>query len=229
MSVKNQGFTLLELSIVLVIIGLIVGGLTVGSEMIKQAELGKVQKDINEYTTAVNTFKLKYSRLPGDMINAVTYWGAGTANGDGNGRIDTVAEGARAWQHANSAGVVPGSWPGTGTALTPGTNIPNSSVDGAGISMFYHVAAGNASTMGNGFILGTTLATSANLNAAVTAADAASIDTKMDDGLAASGLTRTIKGSAAGATTCVTAGTTGTYNLSETAINCTMFFDGISN
>ena len=84
----RQGFTLLELSIVLVIIGLIVGGVTVGSEMIRQSQLQRIGKDAQTYLTAVNTFKLKYNALPGDFSRGYDYWGnncaASAANCNGN-------------------------------------------------------------------------------------------------------------------------------------------------
>ena len=136
---SKQGFTLLELSIVLVIIGLIIGGVTVGQELIRSAELNSVVSDVNKYKTAINTFKLKYNALPGDMDNAEDYWGtaatgaacqttAGTAtqtcNGDGDGTIDymhstsgnTLHESWRAWQHLSNAEIVPGSY--TGISIT---------------------------------------------------------------------------------------------------------------
>ena len=63
----QSGFTLIELSIVLVIVGLIVGGVLVGRDLIKAAELRKQVSQLNEYTTAANTFMIKYGSLPGDV------------------------------------------------------------------------------------------------------------------------------------------------------------------
>ena len=71
---QEHGFTLLELSIVLVIIGLIIGGITVGQDLIRSAELQRLTADINKYKVALNAFKLKYNQLPGDMKNATSYW-----------------------------------------------------------------------------------------------------------------------------------------------------------
>ncbi len=61
------GFTLIELSIVLVIIGLLVGGVLVGKDLIKSAEIRAQIKQIDEFKTATNAFKTKYGYLPGDM------------------------------------------------------------------------------------------------------------------------------------------------------------------
>ena len=91
---KEQGFTLIELSIVLVIIGLIVGGVLVGQDLIRAAEVRATISQIEKYNTAVNTFRGKYNALPGD-INASTatafgFTARGTTagEGDGNGVIE---------------------------------------------------------------------------------------------------------------------------------------------
>src|SRR3954463_15618522 len=61
------GFTLIELSIVLVIIGLIVGGILVGQDLIKAAEIRATVGQIEKYNSAVNTFRTKYNGIPGDL------------------------------------------------------------------------------------------------------------------------------------------------------------------
>lgn len=57
---RETGFTLVELSIVLVIIGLIIGGVMVGRDLIKTSEVRSQISQIEEFKTAVNTFKVKY-------------------------------------------------------------------------------------------------------------------------------------------------------------------------
>ncbi len=85
---KTQaGFTLIELSIVLVIIGLIVGGVLVGQDLIKAAEVRAAVSQIEKYDAAANTFRGKYSGLPGDLTGAANF-GLVTATGDGDGLID---------------------------------------------------------------------------------------------------------------------------------------------
>lgn len=114
----KKGFTLLELSIVLVIIGLIIGGVTAGQDLIRAAELNAVNNQINQYRVAINTFKLKYNQLPGDMTNAQSYWpscvdnGVNTCNGDGDGVVIFGSEGYRFWQHLSLAGLIAGSYNG---------------------------------------------------------------------------------------------------------------------
>jgi prepilin-type N-terminal cleavage/methylation domain-containing protein len=63
----RAGFTLIELSIVLVIIGLVVGGVLVGRDLICAAELRAQISQIEKYNTAVNTFYGKYGGLPGPL------------------------------------------------------------------------------------------------------------------------------------------------------------------
>lgn len=85
--IKRQGgFTLIELSIVLVIIGLIVGGVLVGQEMIKAAEMRGFITQIEKISTAINTFRGKYNGLPGDLSSATNFF-TGATNGDANGVI----------------------------------------------------------------------------------------------------------------------------------------------
>src|ERR1700746_416796 len=87
----SPGFTLIELSIVLVIIGLIVGGVLVGQDLIRAAEVRATISQIEKYNTAVNTFRGKYNALPGDLnaaaATAFGFSGRGIppGAGDGNG------------------------------------------------------------------------------------------------------------------------------------------------
>ncbi|NBX03498.1 MAG: prepilin-type N-terminal cleavage/methylation domain-containing protein [Alphaproteobacteria bacterium] len=68
---KNKtGFTLLEISIVLVIVGLVFGGVLVGRELIKASEIRATAKQVEQFDTAFNTFKLKYGCISGDCKNA---------------------------------------------------------------------------------------------------------------------------------------------------------------
>ena len=155
----SHGFSLLELSIVLVIIGLLAGGVIVGQELVKQSELRTYITQTNSFKTSINTFKSKYNALPGDMRNAVRYWGAQaggttdgydttcralgfaspatdarTCNGDGSGQIDWK-EAWRGWQHLSNAGLTDGTFtgvPGSGsddTFGTPGSNMPVAQVN----------------------------------------------------------------------------------------------------
>ena len=93
----EAGFTLIELSIVLVIIGLIVGGVLVGQDLIRAAEIRATITQVEKFNTAVNTFRDKYGAIPGDMNNGVAQTFGFTSRsglagqGDGNGLLDGEA------------------------------------------------------------------------------------------------------------------------------------------
>jgi prepilin-type N-terminal cleavage/methylation domain-containing protein len=70
----KSGFTLVELAIVIVIIGLLVGGVLQGQELIKQAKIRAVIAQLREYDTAINTFRAKYDNsIPGDFDKATVF------------------------------------------------------------------------------------------------------------------------------------------------------------
>ncbi len=107
----RRGFSLVELSIVLVILGLLVGGILAGQSLIRASELRSVSTDLQRFQTSMAAFKDKYFGLPGDITNATSFWGARdnndgigtdctdlltaettsrTCNGDGSGTISSV-------------------------------------------------------------------------------------------------------------------------------------------
>src|SRR6266581_2299408 len=89
----QPGFTLVEIAIVLVIIGLLLGGILKGQEMITQAKIKNVINDFNCLTAAMNSYQDRYRSLPGDDINAAGRWagsfGVGTVfSGNGDGQFN---------------------------------------------------------------------------------------------------------------------------------------------
>jgi len=131
----KNGFTLVEVSIVLVIIGLVVGGILIGQDLISAAA-GRAQiAQIEKYNTAVNVFQGKYGGLPGDLaLSSATQFGFVTngcdgsyGNRDGNGVItgfqntgfqqdqdQFLAETGMFWEDLSSAGLIDGTFPNNG-------------------------------------------------------------------------------------------------------------------
>ncbi len=101
-SYLQQAFTLIELSIVLVIIGLLVGVVVIGQSLIEVARVNQAVSMHAEFLAAWNTFKVTYNAIPGDIPNATMFWGvddscpllsgspttSGTCNGNGDGKIN---------------------------------------------------------------------------------------------------------------------------------------------
>lgn len=119
---SQAGFTLVEIAIVLVIIGLLLGGILKGQEMITQAKIKNIINDFNGVTAAVNTYQDRYRALPGDDISAATRWASqGAVAGDGNGVLagfynnvvsvtpTSAQESNLFWWHLRLGGFVPGS------------------------------------------------------------------------------------------------------------------------
>lgn len=158
----KRGFSLVELSIVLVILGLLTGGILAGQSLIRASELRSVANDYQRYLTAMHTFRDKYFALPGDFANATKFWTAqdstpatcrttssttqATCDGNGDGVIGTIDGGTtyseyfRSWQHLANAGLVEGSYPGVNAAgfvynSVPGTNVPRSKINTAGFHL----------------------------------------------------------------------------------------------
>ena len=125
---KQKGFTLVEIAIVLVIVGLLIGGVLKGQEMITNAKLKRIESDNAGIAAALFSYQDRYLQLPGDDSEANSRFDAyedlGTAaNGGGNGTIgdgtDWAIDIATAWAkdgqetlkvfgHLRAAGLVPG-------------------------------------------------------------------------------------------------------------------------
>ena len=86
---RRRGFTLVEMSIVLVIIGLIIGAIAVGRDLVQATKIRMAIAQIEKYKTAVNTFKVKYNAIPGDMAGdqALAYGFQPTSRPDTAGEI----------------------------------------------------------------------------------------------------------------------------------------------
>ncbi|MFM9890291.1 MAG: type II secretion system protein [Rickettsiales bacterium] len=209
---NQRGFSLVELSIVLVILGLLTGGILSGQSLIRAAELRAVTTEYSRYTTAVGTFRDKYFALPGDMNNAVAFWGnTDTGNGNGDGQVVSTATaiGASAamtsneisnfWIHLAKAGLVEGSYTAVAnTTLTAGTHNPKSKLSNGAWNVGFLGSVLNTSgtyyegSYGNVFYFGG--GTSATAPTGILKTEEAwNIDTKMDDGKPQTGTVTTLE------------------------------------
>ena len=184
----EAGFTLVEIAIVLVIIGLLLGGVLKGQEMITQAKIKNIINDFNGVTVAVTSYQDRYRAIPGDDLNATTRWttqNPSSGNGDGKvaglynappgaGAPASAAESNLFWQHLRIAGFVPGLTTGAGSGTQP-TNAAGGMIG---------VESGAPGTNGLGFT--SLIVCFANLPEKV----ASAVDGQMDDSNPASGQVR---------------------------------------
>lgn len=232
---KKAGFSLVELAIVLVIIGLITGGILTGQELIRSSELNNVVSEYYKWNLARDTFKLKYNALPGDLRNAQSYWGVNagcatsaagtgtqTCNGDGDGFISERATGSAQeqvyfWQHLANAGLIPGSYTGVSSTYYTCTtaNCPTGKMTGS----FWAASAFPVMPGTNGwwwndrtrnlFMFGSTVGGGYVGDEIMTPAEAFSIDKKVDDGIPGLGKWMSFGGPNAYNENCVINGTNG--------------------
>ncbi len=116
---KNKGFTLVEIAIVLVIVGLLIGGVLKGQEMITNAKLKRIESDNAGIAAAMFSYQDRYLQLPGDDSAASSRFDVTVVgDGDGNGIIgsgndwassDSAAETSLFWSHLRAAGLVAGN------------------------------------------------------------------------------------------------------------------------
>ncbi len=208
---RNQaGFTLVELSIVLVIIGLIVSGVLVGQDMIRAAEIRATVAQVERFDTATNTFRGKYNGLPGDLGGAPNFTlsslNHGAANaGDDDRLIESGSctdangyggESALFWVHLREAGLTKGAVNGVVdytavAAIAAGTFGDAHMIEAdLGKGNRFHISnAAGRNYYGLGQYTATTITTCALTSGdAITPLEAFQIDEKIDDGNAATGI-----------------------------------------
>lgn len=183
MEPTQKGFTLIEIAIVLVIIGLLLGGVMKGQELITQSKIRSVEKEFDGVTVAVLGYRERYKALPGDDAQTEARW-ISSGKGDGDGRIGgdfnsvTATDESRLlWQHLRAAGLV--------TGHTVPTQQPANAAGGI-IGVQTDIGSGTTKLL-EGTVVCTT-----NLPAAV----ANAIDAAQDEGLPDKGSVRGFKQSA---------------------------------
>ncbi len=185
---KQRGFTLIEIAIVLVIIGLLLGGVLQGQQLIENSRVKSATNDFNGIAAGAFSYQDRYGRLPGDDPGAVVGRGSSwpaSAAGDGNGVIDDDATNVFApaaasettyfFQNLRSAGFISGDATQVGKLALPANpfggliTIMSGTALGDG-AMPPNTLNGNKVCMGN-----------------VSGSSAIALDTQLDDGKPNSG------------------------------------------
>lgn len=251
-SAHRFGFTLIEISIVLVIIGLIVGGVLVGKDLIRAAELRSVDSQLSEFKAAVNTFKMKYNCLPGDCGSATDFFGTAldcaaeqvslaTCNGNGDGILST-AEGLLFWKHLSNSGLIPGNYTGVQDGANPYAtsvrNVPSGKISGSLWNTVYWGVVSGESTLFDGVYnntlqFGRYQQDNNPANPVITSKEAMLLDQKIDDGKPGTGKMRmrilgTCSVKSDGVTPATsTDGNISVYNVNANGDQCILWFPSI--
>lgn len=240
--VRRSGFSLLEMAIVIVVIGLIIGAVTATTSFLNSAKMNNMMTESKYYINAFQQFSsLVVTRhsIPGDFNYASSVWPT-AVNGDGNGLVRAGATANNSelfgvFQHLSLAGLIKGQYTGAttggvGTAIAvAGKNIPGSVMDGVGY-LFDHPNALDGNVSGDSLyfdgkyahVLRVAKVTAGGLpsTAFLTPSDAMKIDDKYDDGAPGKGWIRTPN---ATASSCATSATV--YNVSSSSTLCYFIFN----
>lgn len=246
---RSAAFSLVELSIVLVILGLLVGGILAGQSLIRASELRSASAQYSSYSTAMFAFRDKYFQLPGDFLKATDFWTAADADATACMNITTVASGTatcngnadggvglnsgmgnatryyethRFWQHLANAGLVEGTYAGIGGAAGSYhafTYTAGYNAPPAKLGSGGVWTMANWPTNGNSFGLGAQSGTY-GMGGLLKPEESWNLDSKLDDGLPARG--RIIDFGAA----CTTSGA---YSLTVATNSCSLIFRTMTN
>ncbi|MDC0857706.1 prepilin-type N-terminal cleavage/methylation domain-containing protein [Rickettsiales bacterium] len=196
MSTKNnrQAFSLLELSLVVIIISLLMAGASSGLKIVRKAQIQSTIKDILDYKYAFHEFVILYQALPGDFDQAYEYFageddticGEDTdCNGDGDGKIEVSqkanSEEFRAWQHLYLTGLVDTAFAGE---WNEDNSVAEAKVNNANISFKFDDELDD-----NILKLGSFISINGEYSdgGILTTKEAKNIDQKFDDGISNSG------------------------------------------
>lgn len=238
----RRGFSLVELSIVLVILGLLIGGILAGQSLVRASELRSVSSDLQKLQTGIYAYRDKYLALPGDHDNAFAFFGTACAttalncNGNANGIIgDTInggqfGEAFRALQEMALAGIIEGNYSGVASSpVVPGTNVyPSRYSNGTfwpirweEATYVYDNTSGGGSL--NFIYFGAPIAGQVwPYGVILTAQDAWNMDTKLDDGKPGTG--RVLGGGFTRGCSDNISRTLANYSLTNTAVTCTLAY-----
>ncbi|MBN9542778.1 MAG: prepilin-type N-terminal cleavage/methylation domain-containing protein [Alphaproteobacteria bacterium] len=217
---NKKAFTLVEISMALLVIAILMGGVFLGTSLRKQAGIDQLMSMVGKISNAVVTFEETYKQLPGDMYNPATFFVTNAINGNpattaGNGD-GTVSgnEGIYAFQHLAFAGLLEGNYNGTwiynrmykGSVANSGFYFTNAYTD----PIVLRFARMNFADPDSTVISGSNLTYSV-----LSVLDMMKLDQKYDDGNPATGFIRSFDGSDAAANACINVSSA--YNVSAGA------------
>ena len=210
----QSGFTLIEIAIVLVIIGLLLGGILKGQELITSARVRNLVSQIDGTKAAFFGFQDRYRALPGDFGQAVAQIPNATNDGDGDGQI-TGDESIALWDHLSHAGFINGTY--VFAAVETDATTPRNPYGAFMQVIFDNIYAGTPATPA-------TARHNMKTGPQIPVDILAEIDRKIDDGNATTGTMRfsayaTAPGVAPTAATCVIPAT-GLWAAGNGQTNC---------
>ena len=214
---KQAGFTLVEIAVVLVIIGLLLGAILQGTELIDNSRIKKASADVSSVATAYLSYQDRYKRLPGDdgpnlaaLTNRGGDWASVTQFGNNNGVLTVPLnntwtggqEHDNVWQHLRAAGYIAGNPADAGAASLPknpwgglmGLTVPAMGAGLNGVKLCMSQVPGKA---------------------------AAALDLQIDDGLGVSGGLRATLGTSGTNTAPTNVALANPYNESNEYTICT--------
>ena len=217
MSKNKSAFSLIELSIVILVIALLISGFVGAAKLIENSKIQRLVKEITNVSTAYQSFNIIYSEPPGDFSNADTFfdslYSSSTyiSSGDGDGFIET-GEDTQSVRHLQAANLI--------TAInSANTHIMFDSFDGAGLFLY------SFGDTGYGYALDSNLlqiGDNSNINNPfLIPYQADQVDEKIDDGQAQTGR---MAYQTAGSVTDATCANGTDYNLSSTTVGCNIIW-----
>jgi prepilin-type N-terminal cleavage/methylation domain-containing protein len=187
----QNGYTLVELSVVLVILSIGIIGAVKGASIITAYRLQGVVTNFQQYKIAITEFRQKYNSLPGDTTDATAIWANSNdvVNGNGDGFISTTEQ-FQAWRHLYLADYIKFSASGLSGNYVFNGNVPAANFTNSAYRIYSDAATTGASSAFYNFIDLTYAVGTIGSGGILKPSDAEILDKKADDGFANSGIVR---------------------------------------